>query len=94
MSMIRSASDDSVRLTTNTVDKRLFLFKQEIEAAIGLKQGVVVDYNGTTRVGTATIDNKTHTFRAVNITIAAGDKALFQRLVNADRGYVLLGVVL
>ncbi len=94
MSMIRSASDDSVRLTSNTVDKRLALFKQEIESAIGLKQGSVITYDGTTRTGTATIDNKAQPFHAVNTTIAAGDKAVFQRLVNFDRGFILLGVIL
>jgi hypothetical protein len=92
--MIRGASDDSVRLTLNTVDKRLSLFKQEIESAIGLKRGQVATYDAITRTGTATIDNKTLSFRAVNTTIAVGDYAVFQRLVNGDQGVVLLGVIL
>jgi hypothetical protein len=92
--MIRAASDDSVRLTVNTVDKRLALFKQDIESAIGLKRGQVATYDATTRTGTATIDNKTLPFKAVDTTIAIGDTAVFQRLVNGDQGVILLGVIL
>jgi hypothetical protein len=92
--MITGASDESVRLTLNTVEKRLALFKQELETSTGLKRGVVVTYNGTTRSGTATIDNKEYQFKAVNATIAVGDTGVFQRLTNSDRGYIMLGVIL
>jgi hypothetical protein len=92
--MIRGASDDSVRLTLNTVEKRFALFKQEIESAIGLKRGTVVTYDGTTRSGTAAIDNKDYSFKAVDTTIAVGDIGVFQRLTNGDRGFILLGVIL
>lgn len=92
--MIRGASDESVRLTLNTVEKRLGLFKQEIEGSMGLKRGVVLTYDGTTRAGTATIDNKEYQFKAVNATIAAGDTGVFQRLSNGDRGFIMLGVIL
>lgn len=91
---IQPVSNDSVRLTTDTVEKRLFLAKQEISTDIGLKHGLVVTYDGTARTGTATIDGKSYPFRAVSATIAVGDTAVFQRLVNLDRGYILLGVVL
>jgi hypothetical protein len=94
MTMIRSISDDSVRLTTNTVDKRLALFRQDIEQEIGLRRGLVSTYDGATRLGTATIDNKIYPFRAVDITVAVGDNAVFQRLTNGDLGFVLLGVIL
>lgn len=92
--MIRGASDDSVRLTLNTVEKRFTLFKQELETSFGLKRGIVVTYDGTTRSGTATIDNKEHPFKAIDATIAAGDTGVFQRLTNADRGFIMLGVIL
>lgn len=94
MSFLQPSSSDSVRLTLNTVEKRISLAKQEVISEIGLKHGLVTAYTSATRTGTATIDGKTHTFRAVNITIAVGDTAVFQRLVNLDRGYVLLGVIL
>jgi len=91
---IDSLSNDSVRLTLNTVEKRITLAKQEVAGDIGLKHGLVTAYTSATRTGTATIDGKSYPFRAVNITIAVGDTAVFQRLVNLDRGYVLLGVIL
>lgn len=91
---IQPVSNDSVRLTTDTVEKRVFLAKQEIASDIGLKHGLVVTYDGTTRTGTATIDGKSYPFRAVDATIAVGDTGIFQRLVNLDRGYILLGVIL
>jgi hypothetical protein len=94
MSLVRGVTDESVRLTTNTVDKRLFLLKQEIAQEIGLKRGEVVTYNSTTRTGTATIDNKTLSFKAVNTTVAVGNVAVFQRLVNGDQAVILLGVIL
>jgi hypothetical protein len=92
--MIKGVSDESVRLTTNAVDKRLSLFRQDIEQEIGLRRGAVSTYDATTRQGTATLDNRTITFRAVDTTIAVGDSAVFQRLTNSDQGYVLLGVIL
>ena len=92
--MISGASDESVRLTLNTVEKRLGLLKQDIEFSIGLKRGTVVTYDGTTQTGTATIDNKEYQFSAVSATIAAGDTGIFQRLTNADRGFIMLGVIL
>jgi hypothetical protein len=94
MSLVRGVSDESVSLTTNTVDKRLFLLKQEIQQEIGLRRGQVSTYDLTTRSGTATIDNKTHPFKAVDTTIAVGDQAVFQRLTNGDQSFVLLGVIL
>jgi hypothetical protein len=92
--MIRGASDESVRLTLNSVDKRLALFKQDLQQEIGLRRGQVSAYDAVTRSGTATIDNKTQAFRAVNTTVTIGDQAVFQRLTNGDLGFVLLGVIL
>jgi hypothetical protein len=89
-----SASEDAVRLTTNTVEKRLELFRQQFEFDFGLKRGVVDTYSGTTRAGTATIDNKSYAFKAVNVTVTVGDVAVFQRLTNGDRGFILLGTII
>jgi hypothetical protein len=94
MSLVRGVSDESVSLTTNTLDKRLFLLKQEIQQEIGLRRGQVSSYDLSTRSGIATIDNKNYTFKAVDTTIAVGDQAVFQRLTNGDQGFVLLGVIL
>jgi len=94
MSFLRNVSDESVRLTLNTVEKRIALAKQETEQAVGLRRGLVTAYDASSRIGTATIDGKPYPFNAVDTTIAVGDNAVFQRAVNADRGYFLLGVVL
>ncbi len=92
--MIRGASDDSVRLTLNTVEKRFALFKQDLETSSGLKRGIVITYDAVTRTGLATIDNKEHPFKAIDATIAAGDTGVFQRLTNSDRGFIMFGVIL
>lgn len=92
--MIQGASDESVRLTLNSVEKRLVLFKQELELSMGLRRGTVVTYNSTSRAGTAAIDNKEYPFRALDTTIAVGDTCVFMRLSNFDRGFILLGVIL
>lgn len=94
MSLIKGVTDESVRLTLNTVEKRIALAKQEVEANVGMKRGLVTAYDATSRSGTTTIDGKPYPFKAVNTTVAVGNSAVFQRLVNSDRGFILLGVIL
>jgi len=91
---IQPVSNDNVRLNIDIVEKRIYLAKQELANEIGLKHGLVVTYDGTTQKGEATIDGKTYPFRAVGAAVAVGDTAVFQRLVNLDRGFILLGVIL
>jgi hypothetical protein len=92
--IISPASADSVRLTLDTVEKRIGLAKQELTENLGLRAGLVTEYDGTTRSGVAAIDNKSYRFRAVDTTVAVGDTGVFMRLSNSDRLHILLGVTI
>ena len=91
--MIVPVSADSVRLTLDTVDKRINLAKQELTDSLGLRAGEVMEYDGTSRLGQAKIDNKVYKFKAVDITVAVGDIGAFLRLANSDRLHVLIGIL-
>jgi hypothetical protein len=92
--IVQAVSTDAVRLTTNTVEKRFDLAKQEIYNQVGLRVGVVQEYDVTARTGLVLLDNQALTFKAIDTTVAVGDRGVFLRLTNGERVLVLMGVVL
>jgi hypothetical protein len=88
-----NASSDKVRLSYDTVDKKITLNNQTISDLIGCKTGIIDEYSSTNLSGTATISNKQYNFLSLtNQTVAKGDIGIFIKLVNGTKQYVLLGL--
>lgn len=90
---ILNSSADSVRLSYDTVDKKITLNNQTISDLIGCKTGIIDEYSASKLSGTATISNKQYNFISLtNQTISKGDLGIFLKLVNGTKQYVLLGL--